>query len=74
MSGSVSAAASVVKTYAFDTNVQRGAGSAGTDAPITVMAIGLQTGQYVVATTSISRSTANVVSLVAALERNYANP
>jgi hypothetical protein len=74
MSGSVSAAPSIVKTFSYDTNVQRGAGSAGTDAPITVMAIGLQTGQYVVATTSISRSTANVVSLVAALERNYANP
>ena len=74
MSGSVSAASSIVKTFAYDTNVQRGAGSAGTDAPVTVMAIGLSTGQYVVATSTIQRSSANVVSLVAALERNYANP
>jgi hypothetical protein len=74
MSGTVSAASSVVKTYAFDTNVQRGNDSAGEDAPITVMGIGLQTGQYVKATTTITRSTTNNVSLTANLERNYANP
>ena len=74
MAASVGGVSSITATFAFDTNVQRGSGSAGTDAPITVMAIGLSTGQYVVATATIQRSTANVVSLVAALERNYANP
>ena len=74
MSGSVGGVTSVVLTYDYDSNVQRGAASAGTDAPITVVAIGLATGQYVSATGTIARSTSNVVSLVAPLERNYSNP
>lgn len=74
MSGSVNGVSSVTLTYDYDANVQRGAGSAGTDAPITVVAIGLATGQYVSAEGVIARSTANVVSLVSPLERNYANP
>jgi hypothetical protein len=74
MAGSVSAAASVEKSFNYDGNVQRGAASAGDDAPITVIGIGLATGQYVKTTGTISRSTSNVVSLIAALERNYSNP
>lgn len=74
MSGSVNGVSSVTLTYDYDANVQRGAGSAGTDAPITVVAIGLATGQYVSAEGVIARSTSNVVSLVSPLERNYANP
>jgi hypothetical protein len=74
MSGTVGGATSVSLTYDYDGNVQRGSGSAGVDAPITVVAIGLATGQYVSATGTIARSTANVVSLVAPLERNYVNP
>ena len=73
MASTVSGGSSVALTFAYDTNVQRGAGSEGEDAPITVVAIGLETGQYVKATGTITRSTANVVSLVAPLERNYAN-
>lgn len=73
MSGLISGAASIQKTFDFDNNVQRGTGSDGEDAPITVVAIGLSTGQYVSATGIIQRSTANSVSLVASLERNYAN-
>lgn len=74
MSGTVSGASSVSLSYDYDGNVQRGSASASTDAPITVVAIGLSTGQYVSATGTIARSTANVVSLVAPLERNYVNP
>lgn len=74
MSGTISNNASISLTYDYDGNVQRGAGSAGTEAPVTVVAIGLTTGQYVRATGSIAKSTANTVSLVAALERNYSNP
>ena len=74
MSGTVGGATSVSLTYDYDGNVQRGAASAGVDAPITVVAIGLSTGQYVSATGTIARSTSNVVSLVAPLERNYVNP
>jgi hypothetical protein len=73
MSGNVSAASSVGLTFAYDTNTQGGR-TAGTDAAITVVAIGLATGQYVKATGTIARSAANSVSLVSSLERNYENP
>ena len=59
-------------TFDYDGNVQGGR-TAGTDAAITAVAIGLSTGQYVSATGTIARSTANSISLVAALERNYEN-
>jgi hypothetical protein len=73
MAGTVANRSSVALTYNYDGNVQRGAASAGTDAPITVIGIGLSTGQYVKATGTISRSISNSVSLVAPLERNYQN-
>ncbi len=73
MSGNVSGASSVGLTFAYDTNAQGGR-TAGTDAAITVVAIGLSTGQYVKATGTIARSAANSVSLVSSLERNYENP
>lgn len=73
MAGSVGGLSSKGHTFAYDTNVQ-GSRTAGTDAAVTVVAIGLSTGQYVKATGTIQRSAANTVSLVAALERNYANP
>jgi hypothetical protein len=68
------AGATVVKSYDYDGNTQRGAGSTGVDAPITVIGIGLTTGQYVRATGTIQRSKSNTVALVAPLERNYENP
>lgn len=74
MSGNVGGSPSVTLEYDYDGNVQRGATSAGTDAPITVVAIGLGTAQYVKATGTIQRSVSNTVSLVAPLERNYLNP
>jgi len=74
MSGLVGGASSTQLTYDYDGNEQRGYLSKGEDAPITVVAIGLATGQYISATGTIQQSTANVVSLVAALERNYINP
>jgi len=60
-------------TFDYDGNVQGGRG-AGTDAPVTVVAIGLDKAQYVKATGTISRTNANSISLVASLERNYSNP
>jgi hypothetical protein len=71
MANTVSGASSVQLTYDYDGNTQRGAGSAGTNAPITVVAIGLERAQYVIATGTIIRSISNSVSLVAPLERNY---
>lgn len=73
MTGLVGGVSNLQFTFDYDGNVQRGAASAAKDAPITVVAIGLNTAQYVKATGTISRSTANTVSLVAALERNYKN-
>ncbi len=74
MTGNISGASSVQLTFAYETNVQRGAGSLAKDAPITVVGIGLSTGQFVKATGTITRSISNSVSLVAPLERNYQNP
>lgn len=71
MSGVISSG-SVIKTFNYDGNVQGGR-TAGTDAAITVVAIGLTTGQYVKATGTIQRSKTNSVALVAPLERNYSN-
>ena len=73
ITGTVSGASSVQKTFAYDTNNQGGRTPA-TDADITAVAIGLITGQFVKATATIARTNANSVSLVAALERNYQNP
>ena len=73
MTGTVSGQSSITKTFDYDGNTQGGR-TAGTDANITVVAIGLATGQYVSATGTIQRSNANSVSLVASLERSYANP
>jgi len=72
MTGDVSGATSVVKSFNYDGNNQGGR-TIGTDAGITVVGIGLGTGQYVRATGTIQKSTSNSVSLVAALERNYLN-
>lgn len=73
MSGTVGGLSSKALTFAYDTNTQGGR-TAGTNAAITVVAIGLSTGQYVKATGTIERSPSNSVSLVASLERNYDNP
>ena len=65
--------ASLTFSYAYDANVQRGNASAAKDAPITIVAIGLGTAQWVSAVSTIQRADLTV-SLVAPLERNYANP
>ena len=71
IAGDVSAAANVGFDYDYDGNVQRGAGSGGTDVPYVAVASGLGTAQYVVTTGTLVRSTSNVINFVAALERNY---
>lgn len=67
------ASGSVTKTYDFDGNTQGGRVPPAVP-DITVVAIGLNTGQYVRATGTIARSKSNSVALVAPLERNYVNP
>ncbi len=70
--GTVSGA-SIVWDFDYDGNVQGGR-SSGTDADVTVVSIGLESGQYVSTTHTITRTTGQSISLVAALERNYSNP
>ncbi len=72
ISGNVSAAASISFDYNYEGNVQGGR-TAATDADVTIVAIGLNSAQYVVATGTITRATGINFSLVAPLERNYTN-
>lgn len=74
ITGSVSTSASRAFDYDYDGNIQRGSDSSGSDIPFTGVALGLGTAQYVVTTGTWTRSTANAVNFVAALERNYSNP
>jgi hypothetical protein len=62
--------ASASHSFNYDSNIQGGR-TAGTDAAIVAVGIGLSTGQYVKSSGTIARSTANSVSLISALERNY---
>lgn len=73
IAGSVSAQATIPFTYDYDGNTQRGSSSAATNAPVTLVAIGLDTAQFVVSTGTITRATGITISAVAALERNYLN-
>ena len=70
--GDISGNASVQFDFNYDNN-QQGGRTQATNAPITVVAIGLQTGQFVSAETTIERTVTNSASLVAPLERNYEN-
>lgn len=73
IAGNVSGQATINFTFDYDGNVQGGR-TAGTNADVTLVAIGLSTAQYVIATGTITRSTANSITAVSALERNYSNP
>jgi len=72
ISGTLGGASSVSFTFDYDNNTQGGR-TAGTDADVTVVAIGLETAQYVSQTATLTRSTGQNISLVAPLERNYDN-
>ena len=72
ISGTIGGNATISFDFDYDGNVQGGR-TAGADANVTAVAIGLETGQYVVATGTLTRSTTNTISLVAPLERNYEN-
>jgi hypothetical protein len=73
ISGNVGGNATIAFDFDYDGNTQGGR-TAGTDANVTVVAIGLDTAQYVSATGTITRATGQNISLVAPLERNYSNP
>lgn len=70
--GEIDGNATIQFDFNYDNN-QQGGRTQATNAPITIVAIGLQTGQFVSATTTIERTVTNTASLVAPLERNYEN-
>lgn len=72
ITGDVSGDAVVSFTFAYDSNTQGGR-TAGTDAAVVAVAIGQGTAQYVRATATITRSTANKIVLVAARDRVYSD-
>jgi len=73
IAGDKNASDNIVYSYDYDNNVQRGAASAGKDAPITIVAIGTSGAQWVRTTSTITEDNVVNVSLVANLERNYQN-
>lgn len=72
IAGTVGGNTTIAFDFDYDGNVQGGR-TAGTDAAVTVVAIGLSGAQYVVAEATITRAVGQNISLVAALERNYQN-
>ena len=73
ISGTIGGSATIAFDFDYDGNTQGGR-TAGTDADVTIVAIGLNGAQYVLATGTITRSVGQSFSLVAANERNYSNP
>ena len=73
ISGNVSGSSTIAWTFDYDANAPGGR-TPGTDADVTVVAIGLDDAQYVVTEATITRATGQTISLVSALERNYENP
>ena len=63
--------ASMAFTFDYDGNIQRGAASAGEDAPVTIVAGNKGVAKPVVATGTISRSKGISISLVAEQDRAY---
>jgi len=68
--GTISSA-SIAFTYDYDGNVQRGTGSDGDDAPVTIVAGNAGSAKPVVATATISRSKGISITLTAEQDRGY---
>jgi hypothetical protein len=60
--------------FDFTSNIQRGAASAGEDAPITIVAIAHDGAQWIESTGTISEATGLVFNVNANDELNYSNP
>lgn len=73
ITGNISGQSSIAFDFDYQGNNQGGR-TPNADAAYTAVAIGLDTGQYVLTTGSITRSTSNSINFVAALERNYSDP
>lgn len=73
ITGNISGQPSTSFTFDYDGNVQGGR-TPGTDANVVIVAIGLQTAQFVSINATIGRAVGQQFSLVSNLERNYSNP
>ena len=73
ITGNISGQPSVSFTFDYDGNTQGGRTPA-TDANVVIVAIGLQTAQFVSINATIARAVGQNFSLVSNLERNYSNP
>lgn len=73
ISGAIGGSPSVSFTFDYDGNAQGGR-TAGSDASVTIIALGLDTAQFVSTVQTIARTKTNDFSIVSALERNYDNP
>lgn len=66
--------ASIAFDYDYDNNVQRGAGSAGTDVPVTVHVLSTDGGEIQSFNFTITRTTGLDFQVGVGDERNYSNP
>jgi hypothetical protein len=73
ISGTIGGQNEIAFTFDYDNNEQGGR-TKETNAGVTVIAIGLDTAQFVSTTSTIARTKTNDISIVSALERNYDNP
>jgi len=72
ITGTISGQPSISFTFDYDGNTDGGR-TAGTNAAVTLVAIGLNTAQFVLASSTITKTTSNSISVVSSLERNYSN-
>lgn len=72
ITGLINGQSEISFTFDYDGNTQGGR-SSGQDADVTLRAIGLETGQFVEATFTITKATGLSFPVTAALERNYLN-
>lgn len=72
--GTATATPQVVTDFDYDNNVQRGGGSAGTDAPYTAVGLGTDEAQFATVTGTITATANNTINFVTAKERVYLNP
>lgn len=73
ITGNITGAASAAFDFDYDGNTQGGRTPA-TDADVVIVALGLQTAQFVSINATITRAVGQSFSLVSNLERNYSNP
>jgi len=74
ITGLVSGLSTIPFNYDYDGNNQRGDGTEGTDAPVKIVAIGLNNAQHIVADGIITRSKSLKFALVANQEMTFVNP